>query len=148
MKDRYLFRGKDLDGGGWLIGTLTNFGNDKIAITLADEENKQAVYTMVNCETINQCTGVKDIKGNLIFEGDIVSGKCGRAVVNKDPNFNAVIQYEDPNFNAVIQYDTAELLWGATSNKGFYVEVCDVEFYQLEVIGNIHDNPQLMEQTT
>ncbi len=58
MKDRYLFKAKRLDNGKWITGYLT-------------DENR-ICCTDIKEDTICQCTGLKDCRGNLIFEGDFL----------------------------------------------------------------------------
>ena len=65
-----------------------------------------------------------DKNGNKIFEGDIINIECDETVVK-----NAVIEYVGASFYGSTDYDAWEL-------DGY----C-----QLEVIGNIHDNKDLLE---
>ena len=68
-------------------------------------------------ETVGQYTGLTDKNGKKIFEGDIVK-------ISNDEIFE--VKYEDGGF-------TAGLFLG------------DWDYGHVEVIGNIHDNPELME---
>ena len=68
-------------------------------------------------ETVGQYTGLTDKNGKKIFEGDIVN-------ISNDEIFE--VKYEDGGF-------TAGLFLG------------DWDYGHVEVIGNIYDNPELME---
>ena len=86
MNDRYLFRGKRVDGKGWVIGyyafqpkrrgafgqTMTEHDSDRYLISL---RRNGEVYE-INPTTIGQCTELKDKNGELIFEGDIIRITC------------------------------------------------------------------------
>ena len=84
MQDRYLFRGKRIDNGEWVIGNCIDDGvtgqvfihtvgnsvneSDKVG----EEGCLQFVAFEVAPNTICHCTGLKDKHGNLIWENDIV----------------------------------------------------------------------------
>lgn len=121
MNREILFRGKDIRGD-WHIGLLAHIRNgwfisNKVGISTAYE---------VRPETVGQFTGLTDKNGVKIFEGDIIKGK-GKNVF--------AVEYSQ-NIAGFI-------------TKGFGVLCCPcmnagtMEFY--EVIGNIHENPELLE---
>lgn len=75
---------------------------------------------------IEQCTGIKDSNGDLIYEGDIVEFDgdfCGDIAWDEDAGCWAIRTIE----NTIYTFDN---LYG----------------YELTVIGNIHENPELLEQ--
>lgn len=67
-----------------------------------------------------QCTGVKDKNGCLIYEGDII----------RVEDNNCLIAWDNDN---------------ACYNVGGYGEIAYLNYNEIEVIGNIHKNPELME---
>lgn len=76
---------------------------------------------------IEQCTGLKDKNGNLIYEGDIVKDEFGRRFTivwsEEDCMFEGRVIYRDPEYS-----DRFDLYQGATDN--------------IEIIGNIHEQAE------
>ncbi len=80
-----------------------------------------------------QCTGLKDKNGKLIYEGDIINGTCGvywgKMIVKFNENeakfymYRVDKRYIDLHFHGKNQEDN----------------------FELEVIGNIYENPELLE---
>lgn len=86
----------------------------------------------INIETIGQYTGLKDKNGKEIYEGDIVesiSGKIGYVIF---------LQQE---MGYVVVWDNCDTRLGHRNRGGSY------EYDgSIEVIGNIHDNPELVKK--
>ena len=115
-----LFRGKRIDSDKWAYGSLILWGDGYAEICISSSEEHGAQDKVLVCpETVGQYTGMKDKNGNRIFEGDILSIWNDR---------NDVVVFED---GAFILEDTAIPMRFA--NK-------------FEVIGNITDNPELLEK--
>ena len=81
---------------------------------------------------IMQCTGLKDKKGKLIYEGDILGGTYG----------NLYIHYCDE----CKQFQLKAKDYGCMACEGdiHWYEVVESED-ELEVVGNIYENPELLE---
>lgn len=87
---------------------------------------------------IEQCTGLKDKNGRLIYEGDIL------ATSNNDPKYD-LWKPEDWGY-AVVYWNEKNLCFAGTK---WFIDgpeeesVFNAEF--VEVVGNIHENPELLE---
>ncbi|MDY5229539.1 MAG: YopX family protein [Eubacteriales bacterium] len=141
MNNRYIFRGKRKDNGTWVDGNLVYTRTTTLGVVTE-------IYTLemryeVIPKTVGQCTGLKDKNGKLIFEGDIVEadgyiffvnfGKCGGVANNED--YGYIGYYLDG-------YD--EITKKALS-YGLRDDIC--YFTNIEAIGNIHDNPELLQRS-
>lgn len=83
----------------------------------------------VYSDTVGQFTGLTDKNGRKIFEGDIVRLDIAGII------FNAVCKFHSGSFGLVWHYMGVDR-WQA------FTSICHVEY---EVIGNVYDNPELME---
>lgn len=118
----YLFRGKMINGK-WSEGNLLV---TKQGCCITPDATVLGSYGAVDPETVGQYTGLTDKNGTKIFEGDIV--KYGDTVHN--------VVFEQRNGTAYfgLVYSTLETL-----SFGYYQDL-----KQIEVIGNIYDNPELL----
>lgn len=137
-----LFRGKSY-GGHWEHGIPVFAGmNKELAyITQLFEHNRQVIP-----ETIGQYTGLTDKNGKKIFEGDVV-----KAVIIRDLGGGTESREE----TGIIGYDKIGMIGLIEKYAGtipvwsdFFQELtlsgCINDFW-FEVIGNIHDNPEMLE---
>jgi len=85
--------------------------------------------TWVDPNTIGQYTGLKDADGKEIYEGDIVRYRLTDERYKKNPRFtNIPIHYDESQ----ARFEAGSIYWDTLrSNK-------------IEVIGNIHDNPEIL----
>ncbi len=127
-----LFRGKLLSDGRWAEGNLDIKKSGVCIIT--PDETPVGCYGQVDHETVGQYTGLTDRHGKRIFEGDI----CRFKEWNKGKMcWVGEIRYEHQQF----------IISGGAN------EECEIPFVLqlsrfipecLEIIGNIHDNPEMI----
>lgn len=129
-----LFRGKRTYNGEWVDGCLYRniYGEYQIREHKVYDEEAYIDDYNINLETIGQYTGMKDIKDKKIFEGDIVKFKRVNA-----------LGYTISRVGEVQYYDELPIFY-IYANTGDAWDWVDCE--EIEVIGNIHDNPELMER--
>lgn len=128
-----LFRGKDMFGK-WIQGDLLQYLNSQI-LHIAQNYTGAGGQEVVP-ETVGQYTGITDDNGKKIFEGDIlkvVDSKYKRTYITKVCiYFNTLCVKTCGN-----SYESTPI--------GFANAIWDSESYKVEVIGNIYDNPELLE---
>lgn len=130
-----LFRGKRTDNGEWIDGYYADVAKNNMILTgrIDITETVGAEVFRIIPETVGQFTGIYDKNGRKIFEGDIIE---------ITDTFNKIIS------GVVYWCDCA--FWADCSHPDG-----DDGFYSLghlgdcaEVIGNIYDNPELLENNT
>lgn len=137
------FRGKDILMGKWVYGGLLHLG-DACAIVTSSNEEELKVNALtdrlefrvediagVYPETVGQFTGSLDKNGKEIYEGDVIIEKLRRA--RKDGE------------RLVICFDDFE--WQGKNTNGATMSLSLLfEYHTVEVIGNIHENPELLNK--
>lgn len=149
MKDRYLYKAKTCNGE-WVTGQYVK-GLDMYAkeVHLIFEPTKIFYssgetdgWSEIDPTTICQCTGLKDIHGNLIWENDIIHKQFYTdydAYANSEA-YNGRIQYEDGGWSVEITKSDGSVCVLPIIEMIAYSK--DIENF--EVIGNIFDNPELL----
>ena len=132
MEDRYLFKAKFDDSDRWAKGQLVEV-NDTYLI-IPNHASKilagwfsTSNFVEVKKDTICQCTGLKDKNGKLIWENEIIKCKFGIAVVVLDKSEWRIKLVKDNIWRKDLHY------WVVEDNQ------------RTEVVGNIFDNPELLE---
>lgn len=138
-----LFRGKRVDNGEWISGSILSFDDGgKVILPSTAKVFKEHGTTTICCnecydvypETVGQYTGLTDKNGVKIFEGDIVAYNKEYGGETRE---KGTVYWCDGAFGVENVQDEEECgLLGALVK------------YQLEIIGNIHDNPGLLEGVT
>lgn len=125
-----LFRGKRVDTGSWLYGDLRHWPSGAVGIHCEVTHNTIKVIP----ETVGQYTGLTDRNGKRIFEGDIC---CFKEWNEGKMCWVGEVKYAHQQF----------IISGGAN------EECEVPFVLqlsrfipecIEVIGNVHDNPDLI----
>lgn len=121
------FRGMSKDSGKWLYGCLSMIGR---YTTVMDK----GVGEIVDAKTVGQYTGLKDRRGQKIYEGDILEFKPLRLLNELPPGR---VEYCDEEARYVVWFrgekNVKSLSWVTTLYKAF-------------IAGNVYENPELLEQ--
>lgn len=152
------FRGKSLYGVEWVYGGYYKHLSRTICLIGDGSEESYYKHLIFNSgfsdwnmpkplecievhgNTVGQYTGLKDKNGKEIYEGDIL--------------IVVTYRYEEPliDTTCVVEYDNEHCLYNFTE-IGYgeiysysMIEIGDSFKYELEVIGNIHDNHELLEE--
>lgn len=147
MQDRYLFRGKRIDNGEWVIGNRIDDGvtgqvfihavgnsvneSDKVG----EEGCLQFVAFEVAPSTICQCTGLKDKNGRVIWENDIVAYW---------DSYSTESGLTEANCVGKVAWDDETISFQVTNRLS--AESYEVLGDECSVIVNVFDNPELLEE--
>lgn len=127
-----LFRAKREDNGEWVYGYYVHLpdaaGSVHIMHVRAQnpDENNNVHYVIP--ETVGEFTGMTNEDGTRIFEGDIVE--------NIETGMRALVQYFPEH--------AAFMLWCRSETVNQIEYAGEISFFEIQVIGNIHDNPELI----
>jgi len=139
-----LFRGKRLDNGEWVEGGVVQGvvhelwrNSDRAYITVFPEFLSRLKLEEVDPSTVGQYTGKMDVNGKKVFEHDIL--QLYTVWVDGTRTKSAKV---------IVQWWTNDQCYVLTTKEGYHC--ADFGNYgrpeYFEVIGNIHDNPELLEE--
>ena len=132
MEERYLYKAKRLDNGEWVQGYL--FGIWEKRYILWGMTNDIPNMIEVDPTTICQCTGLKDKNGKLIWENDVVGFWDTYSTENGQAEMDCI---------GKVVWDDETISFQVTNRlSAESYEVLD----ECSVIGNIFDNPELLER--
>lgn len=136
-----LFRGKRQDNGEWIEGNLATqyqqnskgeFISEIESMWIAPHKKLPLMARKVIPETVGQYTGLTDKNGQKIFEGDILSTENGT--------------FSNTGMGHILLYRG---MWTSFYGQDALGRDCFDELHTVcsarEIIGNIHDNPELLE---
>ena len=150
MNDRYKFRGKRIDNGEWVYGYFF-LHHDGISFIMETQfiinsdgvKIPRFVNVEVDPKTVGQYTGLKDKDGKEIYEGDILKCKCTKR--REANNF----ELEDFIRHSAIEWwrSFTKIGYRLRDGKGktMMVHPSSLAKMEAEIIGNIHDNAELLE---
>ncbi|MGF0347674.1 YopX family protein [Rhodococcus sp. IEGM1300] len=129
MRD-YKFRGKSIETGEWVYGSLLSNGDNAYIVMSLYTLNDALLsieHHQVHPETVGQYTSINDTTGVKIFEQDIVDCK-----IQNQKDFGEVKYSEMLGAYFLVGLNRSDTeLWGASKKI---------------IIGNIHDNPELVQE--
>lgn len=133
MENRYLFRGKRIDNGEWVQGSLVQTVAGSYIVVPYKHETILGEGSVIEIDpsTICQCTGLMDKNGKLIWENGIMEGHLDEEHP-EDVTRTRVLWYENGWYTKEI---------GSID----YEPLSDFDSENFEVIGNMIDNSELLE---
>lgn len=133
MQEReILFRGKRKDNGEWVEGfyykakyySTDNKLCDYITTPYPEECGRRSDHFIIDPETRGEYTGLTDKNKKKVFEGDILYDEYNEC--------NCLVTFDEGSF-CTVEDNVCQSIWS-----------CDMTTF--EVIGNIHDNPELIKE--
>ena len=161
-----LFRGKRTDNGEWIEGAYSPFNwnyflereEKSQIIIISDDKKIDGLWCEVIPETVGQFTGLTDKNDVRIFEGDIFKfddevwessyTSCGTEYDSFAVENYGVVGFDED----MARFDFIKYKFNENSVEADLHENHTIDFSEfvceLEVIGNIHDNPELLKGGT
>ena len=133
-----MFRGKNVENNEWMFGLLDDVDHDADFTAILPRRDERSKFAGCGWEvypsTVGQYTGLTDKNGKRIFEGDIISTDIARPYL--------VVEFRDGCF-----------MFNCNDGGEDYYDImlpilkeAQTVYKYGEVIGNIHDNPELLEE--
>ena len=144
-----LFRGKRTDNGEWVEGYYEAGYVEEVGLVhyiwALDHNEQMGELFYIYPETVGQFAGITDANGKKIFEGDIV--KTHYANTANKADFIEEVVFRGCKFCAMAKLSGGGRMFitlfdgtpHVSADKTFYMD-------RVEVIGNIHDNPELLNE--
>lgn len=136
------FRAKRADNGEWVYGDLEhNPAKDITRIHTYDTEGNYEGQQIVTPESVCQFTGLLDIKGTEIYDGDILDTKTSNLVPN---GYSFICKWIESGFALEYQGRT----YGVKESNRWMNKypLCQKNVENLIIMGNIYDNPELIKK--
>ena len=144
-----LFRGKRTDNGEWICGDLLQDVESGICAIVSyvnlggniHDLSESCIFAVIP-ETVGQYTGLTDKNGVKIFEGDIVKGTAYSAT-----RIGVIVWIDEISSFGVRHVNAPNPTAWENSSILRCVSLGKTDEFAAEVIGNIYDNPELMERS-
>ena len=143
-----IFRGNRLDNGEWVYGHI--YTQVDLPDTIEEEwywyikpigSESWGSYR-VDPYTVGQYTGLKDKHGKRIFEGDIL--RISKIADELGGYYRPPLDY---TVNVVVKWDLCAWMWETLCDDKRYITFPDAwRLYECEIIGNVHDSPELLKE--
>ena len=129
-----LFRGKRVDNGEWIQGDIVQFPVHGVVRIVEQEPSYKDAE--VDSDTVGQYTGLTDKNGRKIFEGDIIHLEYSQVFFGGEyfGEYTAEVSYKEGCF----------VTDGTNNGDEIETPLSGFDNDELEIIGNIHDNPELL----
>ena len=157
-----IFRGKRIDNGEWVYGYLYEHEPALVGIASENDEPEPSKWFIertgfadwnmprpvefaeVDPSTVGQYTGLKDKNGEMIFEGDILH--IAKIADGLGGYYQPPLDY---TVNVVVKWDLCAWMWETLCEDKRYISFPGAWcHYECEVIGNVHDNLELLKEVT
>lgn len=144
-----LFKGKRTNNNEWIYGNLIHTKKEDLdyyeIITLDGLQS-----STVKTETVRQFTGLTDKNGKKIFEGDIIKAYFQPQNFKNPPYAIGSVIFENGTFKVVVHVSKNSIEYKVFEKENIAAYSIEHNFldryYVLEIIGNIHDNPELLQE--
>ena len=138
--EEILFRGKKVNGDEWIEGLFVEAKKHagRQIVLMFSKDGVHKVWR----DTVGQYIGRRYSKGTEIFEGDVIRIDNCFSI----ENFNWCIRWD--SLNAVFALARKRIKspdWGARDDGYIYFQIPTDDIKRAKKIGNIHDNPELLE---
>lgn len=160
MEREIKFRGKTINGNEWIYGPTISHGTIKRKANKWYMEVAENKWKGLQPNTLGQYTGLKDKNGKEIYEGDILrveEFKNESASIEKSKEFYEVFDLEDMKgekqreYTTPVSWEDGAFAISVSQENDTYLDVLfgdmrrSFPIFIFEIIGNIHDNPELLK---
>ena len=131
FRGKVMWNGNHKFSGDWVYGYYRNNDNGNAFITETVDDFDNYIFDEIEIDenTVGQFTGLKDKNGKEIYEGDILK-------IDKE-DYKYIVKFYSGCFVTVNKYD--EHYEQAKALGSLFT-------LEIEIIGNIYDNPELLEE--
>lgn len=144
------FRGLNLKTNEFVYGDLIQTPENKTRIigfknyTIKDELQSYVDYNvLVDKDSIGQYIGLSDVNDKEIFEGDILVENRYPYYSNEKLNYVGIVEFKYSSWKVVLKCIDKDK--NGISNGLTDINIDNDEFQNMEIIGNIYQNPELLE---